>query len=265
GEVEFVSSLPTVSIQTVSDEAMKIANRVDLSFDDKLKLGEHIRNKCYDEGYPSPALELILGMPGSTLDDFYKEIELMWNFRSFSTFDLDGWSNFRHDYMILPDSELNSKEYHEKYKIETVEVYSDIVDEDGIDNEYSLFKNKKTYFKTIRSCYSFTHDEMIEMWIMNQCAPWFLKNVYSNIQDLKIDLKKFGKICWRSLNKLPGFEVILEDVKDILNPDTHPRSIRKLHTPDGEYIFRVQAIENLLNKYKPIIDSEIISHFLINN
>lgn len=263
GETEFISSLPTVSIQTVSDEAMRIANRVDLSFEDKLKLGEHIRNKCYVEGYPSPALELILAMPGSTINDFYREMELMWNFRSFSTFNLDGWSNFRHDYMILPDSELNSKEYHEKYKIETVEVYSDIVDEDGIDNEHSLFRNKRTYFKTVRSCYSFTAEEMVEMWIMNQCAPWFLKNIYSNIQE--IDIKDFGKVCWNTLNKLPGFEIILEDVKDIFNPNTPPRSIRKLHTPDGKYIFRVQALENLLDKYKPIVNSEITSYFLLKD
>ena len=125
-KTQFVSVVPTVSIQSISDEAMKVAKRKDLSTADKLKLSQHIEKRCREEGFPIPALELILAMLGSTLKDFYDEVEIIWNFKA--------WGSFRHDYMFLPDSELNNEEYKEKYKIETVEVYSDIVDEDGTDN-----------------------------------------------------------------------------------------------------------------------------------
>ena len=268
GETEFVSVLPTVSIQSVSEEAMKIANRIDLSSEDKIKLGLHIRKKCSEQGYPAPALELILAMPGSTVDDFYREMELMWNFKAFSTFDLDGWANFRHDYMFLPDSVLNSPEYKAKYNIETVEVFSDIVDEDGIDNWDSLYKNKRTYFKTIRSCYSFTVDEMIQMWIMNQASPWFLKNIYQHIED-EIDAKTFGKICWDVFTQLEEFKYIWDDVYDIFNPETPPRSIRKLKVPpygeDAHQAFRVEVIEKLLNDNEIRIKSEIIYRCLMKD
>ena len=63
GNTEYVSVIPTVSIQSISEEAMKIADRVDLSYKDKLELSKHINYMCEKEGYPVPALELILGMP----------------------------------------------------------------------------------------------------------------------------------------------------------------------------------------------------------
>ena len=88
----FRSVTPTVSIQSVSDDAMKIAKRVDLNLDDKIALSEHIHQRCNVEGYPKPPVEMILGMPGSTIDDFYKEYEIYWNFKSFGS--------WRHDYML---------------------------------------------------------------------------------------------------------------------------------------------------------------------
>ena len=106
GDTEYISVVPTVSIQSISDEAMKISKRVDLSCEDKLELSRHIEKRCREEGFPVPALELILAMPGSTLQDFYDEIEVIWNFKA--------WASFRHDYMFLPDSELNATEYKEE-------------------------------------------------------------------------------------------------------------------------------------------------------
>ena len=140
GETEFVSVVPTVSIQSISEEAMKLADRVDLSTENKLELSRYINKRCSEYGFPIPALELILAMPGSTIEDFYNEMEVIWNFKA--------WGSFRHDYMFLPDSRLNSQEYKDKHQIETVEVYSDIVDEDGSDNWNSLYKNKNCLLYT---------------------------------------------------------------------------------------------------------------------
>lgn len=254
---KYVAVVPTISIQSINEEAMDIANRVDLSQQDKIAMSEHIRYKCQIQGYPSPAMELILAMPGSTLEDFYKEFKLLWNFRQWTSNDLGGWSSFRHDYMFFPDSKLNSKEYKEKYKIETVEVYSDIVDEDGIDNRHSLYKDKTTYFKTIRSSYSFSVEDMYEMWFMNQAGVWFLKNIYTPIEHL-IDADKFAKICYNVVKEFKEFKRIMLQIKDILDPNTSPKSVRKI---DGK--FRQIAIEDFLNNQqiliKPLIMEKILN------
>lgn len=248
GDTEYVSVIPTVSIQSISEEAMKIADRVDLSYKDKLELSKHINYMCEKEGYPVPALELILGMPGSTLDDFYTEMNIIWDFKA--------WTSFRHDYMFLPDSRLNSNEYKEKYKIETVEVFSDIVDEDGTDNWYDLYKNKRTYFKTIRSCYSFTAEEMHEMWFMNNASNYLLREMYPVLEQY-VSPKDFTKTAYVVINTIDEFEKIRAQIVDLFDPNTEPKSIRKL----GEN-FRGVTIENFLKKHSILLKSEITRRLL---
>lgn len=249
GNTEYISVIPAVSIQSVSEAAMKIADRVDLSLKDKLELSKYVNHMCSKEDYPIPAVELILGMPGSTLDDFYTEANILWDFKA--------WSSFRHDYMFLPDSRLNSKEYKEKYQIETVEVYSDIVDEDGTDNWHNLYKNKRTYFKTIKSCFSFTPEDMYEMWFMNNATNYLLKNIYPMLENYATP-KEFAKEAYNVINTIEGFDDIYQEIVDILNPNTPPKSIRKL----GDN-FRAKTIEDFLVKNNIILKSEITKRLLI--
>ena len=248
GDTKYVSVVPTVSIQSISDEAMKVSKRKDLTSEDKLELSRHIEKRCREEGFPVPALELILAMPGSTLKDFYDEVEVIWNFKA--------WSSFRHDYMFLPDSELSNPEYIKQYDIETVEVYSDIIDEDGSDNWNSLYKNKKTNFRTMRSCYSYSVEDMKEMWFMNNAANYLLRNFYQGIQDY-CKPQEMAKECYNVIKTLDDFVPIREEIDDIFNPNTPPRSIRTLN---GE--FRVKVIDRMLEKNMTVIKSEVMSKIL---
>jgi radical SAM superfamily enzyme YgiQ (UPF0313 family) len=247
----YISVVPTVSIQSISDEAMKVANRIDLSFQDKIKLSEHIRKRCQEEGYPVPAVELILGMPGSNIEDFYREMEILWNFKA--------WDSQRHDYMFLPDSELSEEEYLKKYEIKLVQVYTDLVDEDGVDNINGLYKNKKHTFNTISSCYSYTNDELCEMWIMNLSGNWLLQNLYENFSK-DFDPAKFVKLCWNIMNILEGFDIIWHEVKEILNPNSPPKNIKRLQ---GK--LRNTVILDLLEKNKKIIFNELFKEIYVSN
>lgn len=245
-EQNYISIVPTVSIQSISEEAMKVAKRADLSYEDKIKLSEHIRKRCQEEGYPIPAIELIMGMPGSTLDDFYAEWEIMWNFKA--------WTSYRHDYMFLPDTDLTDKDYLEKYDIKLVEVYSDLVDEFGVDNQNSLYKNKRSYFKTISSCYSFTFEEMCEMWIMNLAENKLLEEIYPMFENVHSP-SDFGKMCYQILKHCDEFPEIYEQVKLLLDPNTPPQNIKRLNG-----MLRNTVIDNMVTKNKPIIVSELYGY-----
>lgn len=251
GRMEYISIVPTVSLQSVSDEAMKVAKRKDLSSKDKIRLSKYIHQRCEEYGFPRPALELILGMPGSTLDDFYEEMNIIWSFRA--------WTSFRHDYMFLPDSELNSDFYKQKYKIETVQVFSDIVDEDGIDNFKSLYRKKETHFETIRSCFSYTAEELAEMWFMDKAGNYLLKNVYPNMQDL-YSPSDFARKSFFFLKQFKDFLPLWEEILDIFNPQTPPRSIRKL---GGR--FRVDTIEDFLKNHELFLKNYLTVEALTNN
>lgn len=241
-----ISVVPTISIQSISDEAMRVAKRSDLSYENKIKLSQHINRRCQEEGFPIPAIELIMGMPGSTLDDFYAEWEIMWNFKA--------WTSFRHDYMFLPDTDLTDKDYLNKYDIKLVEVYSDLVDEFGVDNHNSLYKNKKTNFKTISSCYSFTNDEMCEMWLMNLAENKLLEEIYPMFQH-SMSPAQFGKNCYNIIIPFDAFQDINLQIKDLLNPNTQPCNIKRLN---GR--LRNLVINELIDLYKPIITSELYGY-----
>lgn len=243
-DTEYSSIVPTVSIQSISDEAMRVADRIDLSCKDKLELSKHINKQCIKYGYPIPPLELILAMPGSTIQDFYDEMELIWNFKA--------WGSFRHDYMFLPDSKLNSVQYKEKYKIETVDVYSSIIEEDGIDNWNTLYKNNKNYFKTIKSCYSFTAEEMEEMWFMNIASNYLLQHIYPQYENL-MKPGKFARICYNIIKEFTDFKEIFIQIHNIYDTSTPPSSIREIN---GR--FRVIVIEELLKKNEVILNNEVM-------
>jgi hypothetical protein len=249
-ENQYISIVPTVSIQSISDEAMKVAKRADLSYENKIQLSEHIRKRCHEEGFPVPAIELIMGMPGSTLDDFYAEWGIMWNFKA--------WTSYRHDYMFLPDTDLSDPDYLEKYNIKLVEVYSDLVDEFGVDNQNSLYKNKRTYFKTISSCYSFTFDEMCEMWLMNLCENNLLKNIYHMFEDIMTPAE-FGKLCYSIIIQFEEFQTIMDQIKMLLDPTSSPQNIKRLN---GR--LRNLVIDELIENYKPIIVSELYAHTTVS-
>jgi hypothetical protein len=251
GNILYSNIVPTVSIQSVSDLAMKVTNRVDLSFDNKIKLSEHIYKRCHDQKYPIPTIELILGMPGSTLDDFYKEFNILWNFKA--------WDSQRHDYMFLPDSEISNPEYLKKYNIDLVEVFVDVVDDSGVDNFRSLYRNNRSYFKTVSSCFSFTKNDICEMWVMNLSGSYLLRKFFHVFEE-EIDASKFGKICFQIIKSLDGFDEIWEDISDILNPLTSARNIKKIN---GK--LRIDAVEDFLEKNKKIIFNELFKMIYVSD
>mgnify|MGYP001024996979 FL=1 len=220
GDALYISVVPTVSIQSVSKEAMDVVNRVDLDLDEKIALAEHINKRCNEEGYPKPPVEMILGMPGSTIDDFYKEYEIYDNFKSYGS--------WRHDYMFLPDSELTDPGYVEKYKIETVECFTDVIEEGGANNRYGMYKGLRSYFRTIASCYSYTREEMHEMWFMNVCGNIILQRHYDTFRDV-LSPGEFCRTCYSIIRDcIPAFAEVHENIVDILNPDTTARGLKRI-------------------------------------
>ncbi len=238
-----MSIVPTVSIQSSSDIAMKLAERVDLNSEDKLELSKYINKRCSENGFPIPSLELILAMPGSTIDDFYKEMDYIWNFKAFGS--------YRHDYMFLPDSRLNSQEYKIKHDIRTVEVFTDIVDEQGTDSWSELYKNKRSYFRTMASCFSFTTEEMYEMWFMNNAGNYLLQHFYPAFEN-DLTPPVFTKEAYKIIIELDNWDNIYYEIRDIFNPNSPPKSIRQL----GDK-FRTETIHEFLEKNKIIIMSEV--------
>jgi hypothetical protein len=237
-----LSKIPNVAIQSISDEAMRIAKRSDLTFSDKIKLSEYIRDKCSQKKYPYPNIEMILSMPGSTKEDFYREAVIFWNFNS---------RNERYDYMVLPDSEINNKIYQELYSIKTVEVIEDLVDEEGPSDTTQFYKNKKITFKTIISCHSFTEEDYKEMWFMNITTSYLLYKIYPTFQHA-ITPPEFLKMCYNIIINIEDFKPIKKYIDDLFDTNTPPKSIRKINGRSKK-----EVVDNFLESNKMLLISEL--------
>lgn len=225
-------AIPTVSIQSVSSEAMRVAKRTDLSLEDKIELSEHI----FEKKRMGRDIELILGMPGSTLEDFYSEYELIWNFRpneDVSVLMNSDWASHRHDYILLPDSELSNPVYINQHNINKVKVYVKEFDETGEENKGELYRKDLTHFYTMSSCNSYTNEEYNEMWIMNKCGVALLKRYYPRYMNL-FKPKDFMQKSKIAVYMLPEMQETIEHAKKLF--DTNYKAMPLNTLEDGTNI-----------------------------
>jgi hypothetical protein len=216
----------SVSLQSISKEARDIAKRKDLELDDVLTLIDHITNEWnyFKNKELYIDIELILAMPGSTLQDFYDEFQLYYR--------LGYWDDGRYPYMILPATEANNSDYQRKYKIVTSRILS------HFDTNYSgkwdhikinpLYDTLHYEYDTIVECFSYSFDDYIEMFIMNAITPaigrtWIKEYItYDNVSHV-------AKELWNILNKNSLFLLYKELIIDIFK-DKQAQSIDKFQS-----------------------------------
>jgi putative methyltransferase len=147
----------SMSLQSIDPEVLAVSKRTDISTDDQIRLAK----KYIKEYNAKIKVEIIMGMPGTTLDIFYEECDL---FQITNT-----WYNARNVFCLLPDTEASSKEYREKYQIKSAIIGSSENEESVY---YELAKGVISKFKSsqeiITGCYSFTNEEWKEMFFMNK-------------------------------------------------------------------------------------------------
>jgi putative methyltransferase len=99
-----------MSIQTVNEEVLKNIDRTDISVDENVKMAKYFIDK-YDS---SIRVELIIGLPGSVLDDFYKECDIV-----HAVFNKYGGVT-RAPFFVLPDSPAANPAYINKWNLKLV-------------------------------------------------------------------------------------------------------------------------------------------------
>lgn len=238
-----------IPIQSISEAAMKVSNRTDLTLADKIELGKYIKKMAEDHGYTRPGIEMIMAMPGSTLDDFYNEYELLMDFQALG--------DHRHVYMVLPDSEAASSEYVAAHDLELVDVYSDALDEDNASVGNSLYKHRKSHFKTIASSFSYSREDMHQMFFMNYAAPKLINEFYYLCSTMAV--ADFVRLCYAAISNMPEFAQIAAEVEDIFDPATPARNISRLQ---GK--IRTVAVDEFVDEHSGIITAAIMEAYLTN-
>ena len=158
-EIAFEAGLMTtftMSLQGITEEVMKNIKRTDVPLQDILDLAVRMKSKFNVE----PRLELILGLPGSTLKDFYDEMDLV---------EYTGnWNWMRYPFTILPSTEAANPFYKALHKIKTTSMMTPDNDMREIKGSHqNIISKYKSPQEIVVESYSFNKEEWKEMFFMN--------------------------------------------------------------------------------------------------
>lgn len=217
-----------MSLQSINEDVLQQSKRTDISTDEQIQLA-----KKYIEKYNANVkVEIILGMPGTTLDIFYEEMDV---------FQITGsWYNARNVYQLLPDTEAYTKEYREKYKIKSAFIGTSENDEEVY---YSISKGIISKYKSsseiIVETYSFTKQDWKEMFFMNHAQRVLGPKLEKN-QKASIVLRK-----WFNDNKNKSWYLELDKWLDrIVNNE-----LSAVNTDKFKGIFLAKYVEDNFNGF----------------
>jgi radical SAM superfamily enzyme YgiQ (UPF0313 family) len=147
----------SVPMQSLTEEVKKNIKRTDTPVEETLRMSMYLKD-TYDI---NPRLELIMGLPGTTLKDFYEEMDLVdW---------VKNWEWSRYPFSILPATEAANPFYRALHKIKSARMPLPMNDCD-LDNYYrnpSIITKYRMLEEVAVSSYSYTREEYIEMFFMN--------------------------------------------------------------------------------------------------
>ena len=96
-----------LSLQSLSDKVLRNIKRTDIPRERDFEFAQYL----FDQYGVRSDFEFIMGLPGSTLDNFYEEVDIQYEY---------GYNLERYIWMFLPDSPAYDDNYKKQFGIETV-------------------------------------------------------------------------------------------------------------------------------------------------
>ena len=166
----------TLSLQSLDETTLDIIKRENLKFD----TFSNLTNSFREAGIPSYT-EIIMGLPGETLESFKKGLEIIMSDKTVGTLNIYNCS-------LLPNAPMNEPWYVEKYKIKTVS--SPIL----LQHSSTHKRGIEEYEQIVTSTNTFTTQELKEMYILSWVVQTFhsfgileyIERYYENMNGLPI-------------------------------------------------------------------------------
>lgn len=105
-----------IAFQSVNPVALQAVKRTDITIEENKELAHKIIEKYNARAH----VELVMGLPGSTIGDFYAEMDLYHEF--YAGRDPSGWLKARNVFTLLPDSPAAKPGYAALHGIKSVSV-----------------------------------------------------------------------------------------------------------------------------------------------
>ena len=149
-----------VALQTLRDDVMTNIKRTDIPIEENLRLAK----KYYEKYEAYPSVEFIMGLPGSTLDEFYEQMDYFQMLDSKNC-----WRKPRNIFTLLPDSPASEESYMKKFNIKFSVVGSmENEENDDVRISESVINRYRSAMKFVTETYSYTSEEWKEMFFLNR-------------------------------------------------------------------------------------------------
>lgn len=201
-----------MALQSYDEQIVKDAKRTDITFAENFALAKKYRTK-----YGIKAkVELIMGLPGYTLDTFYKEMDLFQEF--------DGWFWPRNIFTLLPNTEAGSKLYRSLNKLETAIVGTmDNEEQDITYSSQNVLNKFRSVIEIVVGTRSFEKEDWKQMYFMNLAQRVLgplvpadkLPSVYLREQYDKIKTKDWYKPIEKHLDDIVSGSMYNKDISMI--------------------------------------------------
>lgn len=158
----------SISIQSIDKKLLENIKRTDIELEENLYLAKKYKTQYSD--YCQPNIEILLGIPGYTLDHFYEEMDYYYEYSSLR--------KERYLLSVLPDAEIFSDFQRKLWKIKTLTIGGDGRTLDFSDSDKERLLTEKDHilsdpifnstYEIIISTFSYTTEEWKEMFFMNR-------------------------------------------------------------------------------------------------
>ena len=146
-----------IAIQNTNQTVLDNIKRKDINLEENLQLAEKYK-KLYGS---SAKVELVMGLPGDTLENFYSEMDLIQR--------IGDWYWTRNLLTLLPNTEAYTQEYRDKFKIKTI--MAGTMENEEHDITYysnSVINQYRSSYELVVETYTYTKEEYKEMFFMNR-------------------------------------------------------------------------------------------------
>jgi len=176
-----------ISLQSIKEETLKNINRFDVPIQQRIEFARKVQKEI---GTPIQ-FEILLGLPGDTIDEYYDAIDLRHEFKDFINF----------VWWMLPNTEGHTPEYRKKHGILTA--WTQTVEAEFEDWESSVWEETQENWEYVIGTSTLTPQEWLEGYILDRfyVAAKQKDKVWDKLEAVRAELNLSPSMFWRRLMK----------------------------------------------------------------
>jgi tRNA A37 methylthiotransferase MiaB len=222
-----------VSLQSIREHTLKNVRRFDVPVENRIEFAKKVKNELGLD----VQFEIMMALPGDTLDDYYEAINLRHEFNDFINF----------VWWVLPNTEAHTETYRKTHGLVTA--WAETVESDFSDQQEITWEENKDSWEYVIGTNSLLPEEWLEAFILDRFYITAKMNtqVWKKLELTRLELNLSPKDFWkRVINVLScttqsGWGELWKDawpeIQKLIVPNSVNKSLYILNIKGNSYTF----------------------------